>query len=86
MPMRTNIILDEQNWTELQKLPRGERSRVINAALADWMRRRDRARALAEIDGMRGADRGVSQGVSQGLDRGAESSAETLLRRDRRAH
>lgn len=74
MSVRANIILDQQNWSELQQFPRGERSRVVNAALADWLRRRDRRDAIETMDKIRAKDRG------------SRRSAESLLQKDRRAH
>jgi len=74
MAIRANVVLDEEIWSALQKIPRGARSRAVNAALADWLRRSQRARALAEMDEIRARDRG------------ARRSAEALLRQDRRSH
>ena len=44
MARRVNIMVDEDSWRVIQKLPRGSRSRTINAAIRAWTgipRRRD---------------------------------------------
>lgn len=47
MSVRANVIFDDQVWAELQQQPRGERSRVVNEAVAEWLQRR-RVKAAAE--------------------------------------
>lgn len=36
MGHRVNILLEDEVWTALSRLPRGERSRAVNKALARW--------------------------------------------------
>ncbi|NIR30189.1 MAG: hypothetical protein GWN84_12935 [Gammaproteobacteria bacterium] len=43
-------MLDDDVWQLLQRLPRGERSKAINAALAEWARSRKRADAARRMN------------------------------------
>jgi hypothetical protein len=74
MSVRTNIVFDDAVWEALQQTPRGERSRVVNDAVADWLRRQRRMQASDRIAQRR--QRGDGIGVS----------AEQLIREDRESH
>ena len=53
MSKRINIMIDEDTWGFLGKVPAGERSRAINDALREWVTRRRRRDAAREMDAMR---------------------------------
>ena len=46
-------MVDDAAWQVLEKLPRGERSRAVNAAILDWARTRKRRDAVSRMDAMR---------------------------------
>ena len=54
MSHRINVIIEDDAWAILQKVPQGERSRTINVALREWALRRRRFDAAAEMDRLRG--------------------------------
>ncbi|MGH8665116.1 MAG: hypothetical protein ACREUX_12720 [Burkholderiales bacterium] len=74
MGHRINVMIDDPVWLELQKVPQGERSRLISEAVSREMQRRGRVRAAAEMDRLRKTRRSVA------------ASAEDLIRADRDAH
>ena len=74
MGHRINVMIDDPVWLELQKVPQGERSRLISEAVGRELQRRGRGRAAAEMDKLRKSRRG------------AAASAEELVRADRDAH
>lgn len=53
MSKRINIMIDEDTWGFLERVPAGERSRAINEALRAWVARRRRADAAREMDALR---------------------------------
>ena len=53
MSHRINIIVNDDIWGFLKQIPHGERSRTINQALREWVRRRRRFDAVAEMDQLR---------------------------------
>ena len=53
MSKRINIMIDEDTWGVLGRIPSGERSRAINEALRDWAARRRRRDAVSEMDELR---------------------------------
>ena len=53
MSHRINIIVNDDIWGFLKQIPQGERSRTINQALREWVRRRRRFDAAAEMDRLR---------------------------------
>lgn len=71
---RINVMLDDSVWAELQKVPPGERSRLISEAVGKELRKRGRAQAAAAMDRLRASPRKVSR------------SAEELVRADRDSH
>lgn len=53
MSKRINIMIDDDTWGVLGRIPAGERSRAINEALRDWVARRRRRDAAREMDALR---------------------------------
>lgn len=53
MSHRINIIIEDDTWRYLEKVPQGERSRTVNQALREWMRDRRRRDAATEMDALR---------------------------------
>ena len=53
MSHRINIIVNDDIWGFLKQIPQGERSRTINQALREWVRRRRRIDVAAEMDRLR---------------------------------
>ena len=53
MSRRINVIIDDDTWRLLEKIPSGERSRTVNEALRIWAQRRRRHDAVAEMDALR---------------------------------
>jgi hypothetical protein len=72
MSHRINVILDDEVWESLGQLPKGERSRLINNAIARELLRQQRQRAMEEMDRLRKTPRLTKE------------TAEELVRRDRK--
>lgn len=53
MAHRVNIMLEESLWRALEKAPKGERSRIVNAALMQWFHKRRRADTARRMDALR---------------------------------
>lgn len=53
MSKRINVMIDEDTWGFLARVPTGERSRAINEALRAWIGRRRRRDAVSEMEGLR---------------------------------
>ncbi|HZT02665.1 MAG TPA: hypothetical protein VFA39_10415 [Steroidobacteraceae bacterium] len=53
MSKRINIMIDDDTWGVLGRIPAGERSRTINEAIRDWAVRRRRRDAVREMDTLR---------------------------------
>jgi hypothetical protein len=53
MSRRINVMIDDDTWGFLGKVPAGERSRAINDALRSWVARRRRQDAVREMDLLR---------------------------------
>ncbi|MBK6349768.1 MAG: hypothetical protein V9E93_03385 [Steroidobacteraceae bacterium] len=53
MGKRINIMIDEDTWRVLGKIPAGARSRAVNEALRTWVLRRRRHDAVNELDALR---------------------------------
>lgn len=53
MTRRINIMIDDDTWGFLSRIPAGERSRTINDALRAWVSRRRRRDAVREMDALR---------------------------------
>lgn len=74
MSHRVNIMLDETLWEQLQEIPKGERSSLINQSLAESLLKRRRLNALARL-----RERAEAKERLPG-------SAEEWVRHDRDAH
>ena len=55
MAHRVNIMLDNTVWGTLKKVPAGERSKIVNAAVAEWFKSRRRQIAARKMDALREA-------------------------------
>lgn len=53
MSKRINVMIDEDTWRFLGRVPAGERSRAVNEALRSWVARRRRKDAVREMDNLR---------------------------------
>lgn len=53
MTHRINVVVQDDIWGLLQRIPQGERSRTIDLALREWARKRRRMDAAAEMDRLR---------------------------------
>lgn len=53
MAHRINIVVQDDLWRLLQRIPQGDRSRAINLALREWARKRSRLDAADEMDRLR---------------------------------
>lgn len=74
MSQRVNFIISDDNWQHLSAVPKGERSRVVNEALAEQRSIEKRKRAAREL-----------YELSHGLPPVA-GSAEEWVRADRDGH
>ena len=53
MTHRINVVVEDDIWGLLQRIPQGDRSRTINVALREWAQQRRRLDAAAEMDRLR---------------------------------
>ena len=53
MTHRINVVVQDDIWGLLQRIPQGDRSRTINLALREWAGKRRRLDAAAEMDRLR---------------------------------
>lgn len=53
MSHRINVIVQDDTWRFLQRIPPGQRSRTINQALREWALKIRRTDAAAEMDRFR---------------------------------
>lgn len=53
MTHRINVVVQDDIWGLLQRVPQGERSRTIDLALREWARKRRRLDAAVEMDRLR---------------------------------
>ncbi len=53
MARRVNIMMDDEAWRVIRKLPRGSRSRAVNAAIREWSGTSRRRDASARMDALR---------------------------------
>lgn len=53
MARRVNIMMDDDSWRVMRKLPRGARSRAVNAAIREWSGASRRRDAAARMDALR---------------------------------
>ena len=47
MAHRINVVVQDDIWSLLQRIPQGDRSRTINLALREWAERHGRLDAVA---------------------------------------
>ncbi len=55
MAHRVNFMLDDSVWRALKQVGKGERSRVVNHALTEWLRKHKRRDAARKMDALRDA-------------------------------
>ena len=53
MGRRVNIMMDDDAWRTIRKLPRGTRSRAVNEAIREWSGASRRQDASARMDAQR---------------------------------
>ena len=53
MTRRVNIMMDDDAWRAIERLPRGARSRAVNAAIREWAGASARRDACARMDALR---------------------------------
>jgi hypothetical protein len=53
MSKRINVMIDDDTWGFLGRVPTGERSRAINEALRAWVTQRRRGDAVREMEALR---------------------------------
>jgi len=53
MTRRVNIMLEDAMWENIRKIPKGERSRVINSAILEWFRKYKRLSAVRKMDALK---------------------------------
>ena len=53
MSHRVDVVIQDEAWDVLAKLPRGERSRAVSVAILEWARLRKRRDAAARMDEIR---------------------------------
>jgi len=73
MAHRVNIMIDDSLWSGFQAIPPGERSGVLNQALAEFLLRQQREAAVAQMAALR-------------VEMPRSPYAEDLLREERSAH
>ena len=56
MARRVNIMLDEEAWRVIERLPRGSRSRAVNAAIREWSGTSRRREFSARMDALRAVE------------------------------
>jgi len=53
MAHRVNFMLDDEIWDELQDIPKGERSKLVNHAVGNELQACRRKKAMQEMDRLR---------------------------------
>lgn len=53
MAHRVNFMLEDSVWRALKQVDKGERNRVINHALSEWLRKHKRRNAVRKMDELR---------------------------------
>ena len=53
MPRRVNIVMDDDAWCVIERLPHGARSRAVNAAIREWSGASARQDAAGRMDALR---------------------------------
>ncbi len=49
MAHRVNVMLEDSVWEQLQKIPQGERSKMINQSLSETLLQKQRSDAFARL-------------------------------------
>ncbi|MDO6386620.1 hypothetical protein [Uliginosibacterium sp. 31-12] len=73
MTHRVNIMIDDSLWAGFQAIPPGERSGVLNRALAEYLLRQQREAAAQQMAALR-------------IEMPRATYAEDLLREERSSH
>jgi len=74
MAHRVNVMLDDEVWRDMQKLPKGERSRLMNKAIKAYLLQQQRRKAAEAMDEIRESTEPLA------------GSAEQWIREDRDSH
>jgi len=74
MAHRVNFILDDKIWSDLQDIPKGERSRLVNHAVGNELLAHRRKKAVINMDKLRAKINPV------------EGASEAWIRQDRDHH
>ena len=53
MAKRVNIMMDDEAWRVIERVPRGARSRAVNAAIHEWSGNSTRRAAVTRMDSLR---------------------------------
>ena len=53
MTHRINVVVEDDIWRLLQRIPPSDRNRTINLALREWAHKHRRLDAVAEMDRLR---------------------------------
>lgn len=53
MSHRVSIVMEDEAWDVLAKMPREERGQAVSAAILEWARLRKRCDAIARMDEIR---------------------------------
>ena len=53
MAHRVSVIFDDAVWQQLEEIPRGERSKLLNQAVSESLLKYRRLRAIAALDEVR---------------------------------
>ena len=60
MAHRVNFMLEDSVWQALKQVGMGERSKVVNNAIAEWLKKHNRLTAVRKTDALRTAMPAVS--------------------------
>ncbi|HLQ26241.1 MAG TPA: hypothetical protein VK138_10225 [Acidiferrobacterales bacterium] len=60
MAHRVNFMLEDSVWQALKQVDKGERSKVVNNAIAEWLKKHKRLSAARKMDALRATMPAVS--------------------------
>jgi hypothetical protein len=60
MAHRVNFMLNDSVWQALKQVGKGERSKVVNNAIAEWFKKHNRLAAARKMDALRATMPAVS--------------------------
>ncbi len=60
MAHRVNFMLEDSVWQALKQVGKGERSKVVNNAIAEWLKKHKRLGAARKMDALRATMPAVS--------------------------